>query len=189
MRFFLLITIFMSMVFAIDRQTLQEKSDQEKTAFLQNFIDSVAVYDDLAKTPTGMKEGESFIIEDEYGAKTLYLVGKEQGSMEEFNHPFFLKLLNKDSGSTFSHLFTSPAGEEYDPNKKSDPKDNPFKAYVSETDAVRIAQVQVSPRADYMEKALNDFLLNNNIEPKSIITMQLIPTPKGEFTMYLFYRP
>lgn len=187
----ILLTLFIAtFCFAIDPVMLSKMSDQQDSKGLQKIIDATKVYEEISQIPDGMVEGDALIVEDEYGAKTFFIQDKD-GNINEFSHFFFAKLLNKDSGSTFSNIFTSSTGEKFETTTSSSKSDseNPFKAYVSETDAVRIEQIKVSPRADYMEQALNDHLLNNDIEPASIINMQLIPDKEGDLTLYFFYRP
>ena len=186
--FTLLIATF---CFALERSDLLELIEKKDTQALQKIIKEAKVYEDINKIPSGLQEGDTIITQDEYGSKSFFIQEKD-GNINEFFEPFFVNLLNKDSGSTFSHIFTSSTGEAFDSSGKTSnsASDNPFKAYVSETDAVRIGLLNVSPRGDYMEKALNDYLLNHNIDPASVINIQLFPSTKeGEMTLYFFYRP
>lgn len=184
--FALLIATF---CFAIEREELLELIKKKDTQALQKIIDKTKVYENISKIPSGLKEGDTIITQDEYGSKTFFIQEKD-GNINEFNEAFFVKLLNKDSGSTFSHIFTSSTKEAFDSLGKNSNTENPFKAYISETEALRVSHVMVSSQTDVMEKALNDHLLNNNINPASIITIQLFPSTKaGEMTLYLFYRP
>ena len=182
----LLIPVFL---FGLDLTTLNQKSKEKDEKFLSSVIESSKVYENETKVPNNLKTGDTFIIEDEYGAKTLYILAKN-GEMNAVSDPYFVALLNKDSASTFSNLFVSSTGQEFSTTgSKPSAKDNPFKEYVSETDAVRIESLRVSTRTDYMEKALNDFLLDNSISPASIINIHPIMDGQAELKLLIFYRP
>ncbi len=183
MKVFLLFFFSLSLVFAIDLQTLKIKSDNKDSKFLSQIISETTVYEDISKIPNDLKEGASVITEDDYGAKNFYVLNGK-GDMLEFQNPFFNEILNAQSGSSFSNMFGQGMVREYDTTSTNDT----FKPYVSNTDSVRIGFLKVPNRVDNMEKALNDYLLNHNIYPQSIINIQMKSENKVK-TLWIFYRP
>ncbi len=183
MKFFSLFFLCLSLVFAIDLQTLKIKSDSKDGKFLSQIISQTIVYEDISKIPNDIGDGDGVITEDDYGAKNFYVLN-EKGDMLEFVHPFFNEILNAESGSSFSNMFGQGMVKEYDTVSTN----NTFKPYVSNTDSVRIGFLEVPNRADHMEKALNDYLLNHSIYPQSIINIQIKNENKTNF-LWIFYRP
>ena len=183
MKSFLLFFLSLSLLFALDLQTLKIRSDNKDSKFLSQIISETIVYEDISKIPNDLKKGSSIITEDDYGAKNFYVLN-EKGDMLEFQDPFFNEILNAQSGSSFSNMFGQGMVREYDTTSTN----NTFKPYVSNTDSVRIGFLEVPNRADHMEKALNDYLLNHSIYPQSIINIQIKNENKTNF-LWIFYRP
>lgn len=182
LRFFLIQLITFSVVLALDLQVLQEKSESKDSKFLSEIISKTKIYENISKIPNDLKPGNSFIVEDDYGTKFFYVLNNIN-EMEEFSHPFFGKLLNLNSGSTYNNMFATTMGKEYDPSAKDS-----FREYVSETETVRVRVVDIPARPDHAEKALNDYLLDNNINPSSVINIQMISENEKK-KLWIFYRP
>lgn len=182
---FLILVLTFSVVFALDLQILQEKSDSLDKKFLSGIISKTKVYDDISKIPNTLKEGDTVITEDDYGVKNFYILNSKK-EMEEFVSPFFNDILNSDSVSTFSNMFVPSGmiGKEY--SSTADSKS--FTEYVGNVATIRIEVVKVPSRVDHMEQALNDYLLNKDIDPSSVVNIQLV-TEENNKNLWIFYRP
>ncbi len=183
----LILFLTIKVAFAIDLQTLQTKSDSKDTKFITKLIKNAEVYEDISKIPDEMSLGYTLITEDDYGVKNFYILG-DKNQLDEFSHPFFNEILNGQSGSTFNNLFvpSGSMGKSYD--YTSDSSNDSFKPYVSDTASVRIGVLKVPNEFEEMEKALNDYLLNNTIYPQSIINIEMKIEKKIK-TLWIFYRP
>jgi len=81
-------------------------------------------------------------------------------------------------------MFSATGIKEYDTTSTNDT----FKPYVSNTDSVRIRVLKVPNEVEDMEKAINDYLLNHNIYPQSIVNIQMNDGKNGK-SLWIFYRP